>query len=471
MTDVAASLGVFINRRWLGGRRLAVVASLLMIIFAAGTALYLVRGFDRQVDEMVHSYDVRDAARDLSQAITDAETGQRGFLLTLDERYLAPYNLALATMDSRLQTLMGLTEDNPLQHLRVVAISGDIGSKRIEMETTVTLAKDGHLQQAKEMILTDTGQRQMDSIRQGISQLLETQSQLLVERNDNLAHLRTMLIGVILVALAAGASLTYALFTRSQKQVSALARSQSFLLSENEELEARVQERTAEFEEASRHAERERQRVETLLQDSNHRIGNSLATVSSLLGLQMMRTRSGEVKTALEAARSRVQVIASGHRRLRLGDDLETTRADDFLNTVVEDLELNRPDGSTIHFETAFEPLFIKARDATTVGIVLGELVTNAVKHAFPNQRGGNIWTRLYRDAAGQVTLVVEDDGIGIRPPDDDEKPDGLGSLIIKQLAQQFGGSPDISPRAGGGTRTTISLPELPVVEKVAEAS
>ena len=83
-----------------------------------------------------------------------------------------------------------------------------------------------------------------------------------------------------------------------------------------------MRERTLEAEEARRHAERERERVEALLQDTNHRIGNSLATVSSLLGLQLTRTKSDEVRKALEAAQSRVQAIASGHRRLRLGPDL-----------------------------------------------------------------------------------------------------------------------------------------------------
>src|SRR5690606_7440274 len=81
-----------------------------------------------------------------------------------------------------------------------------------------------------------------------------------------------------------------------------------------------------------------RQRVEALLQDTNHRVGNSLATVSSLLALQVMRSRSDEVRDALEAARLRVHAIASAHRRLRLGDDLESASASEFLTAVIEDI-------------------------------------------------------------------------------------------------------------------------------------
>jgi two-component sensor histidine kinase len=270
-----------------------------------------------------------------------------------------------------------------------------------------------------------------------------------------------MLIGVIIIAMAAGALLAYALFTRSQRQVSDVTRRSYLLMSENEELEARVRERTIELEEARAHADRERHRVETLLQDSNHRIGNSLATVSSLLGLQVTRTDSDEVRQALEAARSRVQVIASGHRRLRLGDDLETTRADEFLEAVIEDIKSERGEGAPITFVADFAPLVIKARDATTIGILLGELVTNAVKHAFPHGRGGTISAHFAENEAGVPTLVIEDDGAGMASG----KPEGgLGSLIIKQLARQFGGAPAVEAREGGGTRIVLALPELEVV-------
>ena len=140
----------------------------------------------------------------------------------------------------------------------------------------------------------------------------------LVERNAQVEMTRQLLVVAILAALAGTAILTYALFTRTQQQVSALARTQNALMMQNEELEAHVRERTAEAEEAREHAERERARVEALLQDTNHRIGNSLATVSSLLGLQLTRSQSDEVRRALEAAQSRVHAIASVHRQKRI---------------------------------------------------------------------------------------------------------------------------------------------------------
>ena len=173
MTDLAhTTLDVVAGRRWFGGKRLVVLISLLLVICGAGAALYLVYGVDRQLDDVVHSYDVRNAARDLSQAVTDAETGQRGYLLTGDQSYLEPYHQALGTIDERLQALQEMTKDDPLQFLRVNAIVADVGAKREELTATVQMGQAGRLAQARETLRTDTGEKLMSNIRDGIGRLL-----------------------------------------------------------------------------------------------------------------------------------------------------------------------------------------------------------------------------------------------------------------------------------------------------------
>jgi two-component sensor histidine kinase len=302
----------------------------------------------------------------------------------------------------------------------------------------------------------------MDAIRDQLGGFIAEEDGKLLERNAKVDASRLWLVGAIIAALGGAAILTYVLFTRTEQQMIGLARASSELLTLNVELERRVRERTAELEESRQHAERERARVEALLQDTNHRIGNSLATVSSMLGLQVARSRSEEVRSALEAAQSRVQAIASGHRRLRLGDDLETTNAGEFLAAVVEDLEQTQAEGRNIGFELDAEPIVINARDATTIGIVVGELVVNALKHAFPDGEAGRIWTRLVHEREG-ASLIVEDDGRGIAPEALGADA-GLGAMIIRQLAGQFGGEPRYEPREGGGTRVIVPMPELQIV-------
>lgn len=459
MTDATSNFGLATAARARSGRLLAIVISLVLIVGAAGSALYLVRGVDSQLTDVVRTFEVRREARELILALVDAETGQRGYLLTLDPQYLEPYQNAVATIDRTYQDLIKMVADAPGQKLLLGLIADQVEQKQVEMANTIALASSGRLPEAMDILRSDTGQTLMEGLRSAIRRFIVEEDGRLVERNAQVERTRQLLVIAILAALAGAVTLTYALFTRTQHQVTELARTRTALLVQKEELEAHVRERTLEAEEARAHAERERARVEALLQDTNHRIGNSLATVSSLLGLQQSRTSSPEVRTALEAAQSRVQAIASAHRRLRLGDDLETTDAAEFLGSVVDDLRRTQPGERQIDFETDFDPLVISARDATTIGIVMGELLTNAIKHAFPENRPGRIWARFKRNGE-TIRLIVEDDGLGL-PPDFNQADGGLGSMIIRQLARQFGGEPSFAARPGGGATVTVALPSL----------
>lgn len=460
MTDAVSDFGQYAASKKQTWRRLAIVLSLVLIVAAAGSALFLVRGADSQIADVVKTYEVRHQARELILALVDAETGQRGYLLTQDNQYLAPYQEAVATIGRTYDDLIKMVADTPGQKLRLGAMAEQLEQKQAEMAMTIALAASGRLDEALAVLRSDTGQALMSSLRATIRTFVAEEDARLIGRNAQVEFTRQLLVAAVLLALAGAATLTYALFTRTQQQVTALARTRNALLLQNEELEAHVRERTAEAEEAREHAERERSRVEALLRDTNHRIGNSLATVSSLLGLQLTRTSSGEVRTALEAAQSRVHAIASAHRRLRLGDDLETTDAAEFLEAVIDDMRKTQPSNRQVRFETDFDPLIINARDATTLGIVLGELLTNALKHAFPDNRPGQVWARLKLSEDGIVNLMVEDDGRGL-PQDAAQLESGLGSMIIRQLAHQFGGEPSFGARDGGGAIVSVNLPSL----------
>jgi two-component sensor histidine kinase/CHASE3 domain sensor protein len=442
------------------GQRLVVLASLALVVLAAASSLIMVRGIDRQIGDVVHTYEVRNQARELTIALAEAESSQRGYVLTRDESYLEPYRRAAASIDTRLLSLVAITEDDPAQADRVRAIGGDILAKAAEMERTVELVEKQRSAEARTLIQTGMGARLMDEVRRTLEQFIAEENQKLLDRNRGIDESRRWLVAAVVAALAGAVVLGYSLLARTQLEVSALARSQNRLLSENEVLEAHVQERTRAVEEAREHAERERQRVEALLQDTNHRIGNSLATVSSLLGLQLMRSKSEEVRQALEAARSRVHAIASAHRRLRLGGDLETASADEFLDAVLEDIASTVSDPKAVALVGHIDPIVISARDATTVGILVGELVTNALKHAFPDGRTGTITVSLKRDEAGVPILVVADDGVGL-PEGGVGGESGLGSVIVKQLSNQFGGVPDYSIAPSGGLVVRVSLPGL----------
>ena len=439
---------------------IAILVSLALVMLAAVAALVLVQGIDRQIRDVSHTYEVRNEARELTNALSEAESNQRGYLLTRDESYRQPYQRAAGSIESRLLTLTALTQDDVQQAALVRGIAAEIVAKAAEMERSVELVEAQRSGDARRLIETGIGARLMDSVRATLEQFIREENLKLGHRNGEIEQSRRWLVGAIIVALAAAVILGYMLFVRAQRQVRALSRSTDLLHSENEVLERHVLDRTQALEDARSHAEQERQRVEALLQDANHRIGNSLATVSSLLGLQLLRSRSDDVRSALESARSRVHAIASAHRRLRLGSDLETASADEFLQAVLDDITTTATDARAVAIEGVFEPIMVRARDATTIGILVAELVTNALKHAFPDGRSGTILVTLKRDAEGVPVLCVADDGVGLSDGATSGEG-GLGSVIVSQLAGQFGGAPHYEARLTGGLSVTVPMPDI----------
>ena len=438
----------------------AVLVSLVLVILAAIAALVLVQGINRQIGDVVHTYDVRNEARALTIALSEAESAQRGFLLTRDVSFLDSYHQSSSAIGGRLLALSGLTRDDAQQGARVRSIAAEIIGKSAEMERAVELVQAQRAGDARRLIETGIGERLMGNLQAALERFIDEENSKLLERNQEIENYRGWLVGAIITALGGAVILTYVLFTRAQRQVSTLAHGKQQLHSEKAVLEAHVLDRTRALEESRAHAEQERQRVEALLQDANHRIGNSLATVSSLLGLQLLRSTSAEVRDALEAARARVHAIASSHRRLRLGNDLETISADEFLGAVLEDIALTASDAKAIEMLGQFDPVVVGARDATTIGILVGELVTNALKHAFPAGRAGTIVVSLQSDAAGVPVLKVVDDGIGL-PEGQPLGEGGLGSVIVTQLANQFDGVPQYERRAEGGLSVSVPMPGL----------
>lgn len=442
-------------------RRFAIITAMVLILLAAGSSLVLVRMVDSHLAEITETYELRQQAGTLLQALVDAETGQRGYVITGDAAYLSPYNRAIANLDETYQRLLDLVGNAPLQRAKIEGLADGIDAKRAEMARTIELVSGGAWEEARELVRSDAGQGLMNDLRLSLRLFASELDVKLADRNAQMRSARIWLVGAIIAALGASAALAIMLFARTQRQVASLAERQMALIERKAELEAHVAARTAEVELARQSAERERERVEALLQDTNHRIGNSLATVSSLLSLQMARTSSEEVRAALDSAQGRVHAIASSHRRLRLGDDYDTAQIDEFLEAVIGDLAMTVPVSRQIRFHHEIAHMVVPARDATTLGIIVSELVTNALKHAFPGDRPGQIWIRLEAGGEDGPRLVVEDDGIGFDGASPPGGSSGLGTVVIVQLSRPFGGAPQYSQREGGGTRATVPLPSL----------
>jgi two-component system, sensor histidine kinase PdtaS len=193
--------------------------------------------------------------------------------------------------------------------------------------------------------------------------------------------------------------------------------------------------------------------LKLLLQEQRHRMKNDLALLSSMLGLQARSQSNTSVRAAFESAAARLNVVAEGQDQLQFADEDQTVNMQEYLEDVCwrlgEALRGVRP----IVVRVDCENVVIDSRQAIRIGLMVNELATNALKHAFPADRAGTVQVRLRRRPT-DLTIVVEDDGV--RCPEG--APVGLGSRLVMLLAEQSGGS---LKRAATkrGCRVVITIP------------
>jgi two-component sensor histidine kinase len=201
-----------------------------------------------------------------------------------------------------------------------------------------------------------------------------------------------------------------------------------------------------------------------LLHEVSHRVSNSLQLIGSLISIQAARITDPSARDALLQARERVQAVMLVHRRLYTSDEVGSIEIDKYLIAMAEELEagvLAADQGHRI-IVTAI-PLRISTDQAVSVGVIVNELITNALKYAFPpghqglGGKGGTIRIGLELSDSARAILTVEDDGIGY-PEDATPKGTGLGTLIIGAMAKTLQGVVERQP-AKIGSRTVLSFP------------
>ena len=128
-----------------------------------------------------HTNEVLDALESVLSTMKDAETGQRGYLITGEDQYLEPYNTALASIEKSVQQLKHLTEDNPRQHARIPLLEEQISAKLKELDRTIALRKKDP-DAARQIVLTGEGKKVMDAIRSQVQEMQQEEQDLLVAR-------------------------------------------------------------------------------------------------------------------------------------------------------------------------------------------------------------------------------------------------------------------------------------------------
>lgn len=203
-----------------------------------------------------------------------------------------------------------------------------------------------------------------------------------------------------------------------------------------------------------------------LMREVNHRVGNSLQLIASLLTIQSNAAGNPEIKEALSDATGRVMAVAQVHRRLYTSDDVQAVAIDLYLEALVEDLRRSAEGGALAQLSLRAEPIAVTPDHAVAIGMIVNELVTNALKYAYPDGKGA-IRVALRKDGVSRGVLTVEDDGVGIAPKNG-PKSTGLGQRIVRAMAEKIKAQIE-QDRGHRGTRFVVTFdlsgPPAPKIE------
>ncbi|MEI8064282.1 MAG: CHASE domain-containing protein [Verrucomicrobiota bacterium] len=190
---------------------------------------------------------------------------------------------------------------------------------------------------------------------------------------------------------------------------------------------------------------------EVLLKEVHHRVKNNLQIVTSLLNLQMRQTTNPTVAVALTDTKERILSMALLHESLYLGGNLSEIDFAAYVKNLCT--HLARSYGATerqIQLVTDVPAVTLNLESAIPCGLLITELVTNALKHAFPAGRAGKIFVAIQPADAGRLMLSVTDDGVGFTTETAPAQLESLGMQLVHTLAGQLGGV--IEHESGGGT-------------------
>ncbi|MDG6079117.1 histidine kinase [Erythrobacter litoralis] len=347
--------------------------------------------------------------RNVHTAALNAETGQRGYLLTLDRRYLEPYQLGREQIEPALERLRTAVETDSTQRQSQLLdqIDALARAKFAEMQTTVEQSQSGGLIEARRTILTDEGQEMMQRLRRSIREMERIERDIFAQQLTDTARAESrvlpllgMLILLLLFAIIFGARLV-----------------------------SRAAKAEAEASQASAIGEA-RDRADLLARELNHRVKNLFAVILAIV--QMSARDKPEAKAVTESISQRIRALLTAHEVSQGELDRQVASLAALVETTLAPYESSRKtsriSGPDIH---------LPAKQVTPLGLVLHELTTNAVKYgAWAND--GTIDVSWERKDDDNIRFVWRERGAKVTG---EPESTGFGSLLMTSAARQFGGT------------------------------
>ncbi|WP_114089072.1 sensor histidine kinase [Thalassospira profundimaris] len=209
------------------------------------------------------------------------------------------------------------------------------------------------------------------------------------------------------------------------------------------------------------HLERSLREKELLLAEVHHRVKNNLQIVYSLLDMQSAQIDDPGIREMLRDSCNRVRSMAQIHQTLYQSEDVSRVDLGDFFDDLLKSLHTSYViDSERITIHTDISQVFLPIGVAVPCGLIANELLSNALKHAFPDGREGKIDIHVGKTGANTVKITVSDDGVGLPDNLDIENSVSLGLQLVYMLVDQLHGKLDINRM----NPTSLSI-EFPLTE------
>jgi signal transduction histidine kinase len=465
----------------------------LIMFTVGGASLYLVRQTRAYADNLTKLQQANNVAYTTFSLLQDAETGQRGYLLTNNPIYLTPYNNAVRLMPEDLRQLassLSLVPDGAELRGKLVML---VTAKLAELDATITRQQQGLHEDALRIVDSSLGKNEMDLTRGVMQQIISRLDHQRDQERRGLFLLTRLLlsmtwIGLILIVAVAGVAIWVVAHYIYETE---MARKK--IESDNTLLEQRVRERTADLEEANEDIQRFAYIVSHDLRGPlvnimgfTSELQHSVLAAHGLLDAisqtapdlvqketrvaieQDMPEAINFIRTSGQRMDGLIKAILKLAREGRRNLTPEKVDMEALFQMLVSNLQHQL--ATTMTEITVESPMPDVISDRLALEQIFGNLMDNAVKYLQAG-RPGRITVRGKRDG-GQTQFVIEDNGRGIEARDHNrvfelfrrsgvlDKPgEGIGLAFVKSMVRRLGGRIDFTSQPGQGTVFTVVLP------------
>jgi signal transduction histidine kinase len=442
--------------------------AVLLLVAVLSYASLLRTTEDRR--RVTHSHQVLERLDDVQMNLSDAETGQRGYILTGDDSYLEPYRNGFGQVHQNVKALRQLIADNPRQRRSLDRLEPLITERLAVAQGRIEVRRAKGLAAGIASVHEGSGKQLMDQIRAVISGMKEEENRLLVQRSNELEASSRRARVLIVAGEALGFLFLLAAGFVIQQEMNHRSRAEEEVRKFNVGLERRVAERTAELAERAKDLERSNMELQQFAYVASHDLQEPLRTIASFT--QLLAKRYNDKLD--DKARDFINFAVDGSKRMQtLINDLlafsrvgtqgrphEPTRCDALLDRVLKSLKIAIQESGAV---ITRDPLPVVVADDVQLGQLFQNLIGNAIKFRGEDvprvhisaERQGNAWK-----------FLVRDNGIGIFPEHQDRifvifqrlhtkakyPGTGIGLAICKKIAERHGGRVWFEPAPGGGS-------------------